>query len=183
MSEIVEKIKLEQVSALRKSAGQNESKIANAAMVFESIPESGTFSHIGTKEFDIPTVGKRTSFGLFLTTGQFISENALNQQNLLSELAEIKSNAKGRKGKFILKSVRLSDFNKFGNSADERIVNLQGKTYKAVKLDNCRVYKSEVFEAPENFERVVFAKADDKALKSALELTETKVCNIFNIED
>ena len=176
MNEIII-VSIDKMADIRKSAGQTEKRIKNSAQEFISIPESGTFSHIGIKEFDIPNVGLRKSVGLYLTDGGFVSENALNAQKLLNELTEIKNGE--RKGKFILKSERLTDLASFGYSADSRLVALQGKSFKTAPVPDCRVYKSENLE---KFDTVVFEKSNAETLKKALNCTETKKLYIFTIE-
>lgn len=173
-----EVVKIEAVKDLRVAAGQTEAKIKNSAAEFNSTPENGVFSHIGIKEFDIPNVGKRSSVGLYLTDGQFVSENAINQQNLLSEMTEIKNGT--RKGKFMLKSNRLTDLSKLGSSADLRLVALQGKSFSTTK-NEIRVYKSEFLSA-ENFDKVCQTTKSESALKKALDCTEGKNGYIFIIE-
>lgn len=176
MNEIII-VSVDKMSDVRKQAGQTEKRIKNSAQEFISIPESGTFSHIGIKEFDIPNVGLRKSVGLYLTDGGFVSENALNAQKLISEFVEIKNGE--RKGKFMLKSERLTDLSNFGYSADARLVALQGKTFKTTPVQDCRVYKSENLE---KFDTVVFEKSNAETLKKALNCTETKKLYIFTIE-
>lgn len=176
MNEIII-VSVDKMSDIRKSAGQTDKRIKNSAQEFISIPESGTFSHIGVKEFDIPNVGLRKSVGLYLTDGGFVSENALNAQKLLSELIKVKNG--DRKDKFILKSERLSDLSSFGYSADQRLVALQGKSFKAIPLPECRVYKS---AALEKFDTVVVTSDTPANLDKVLKQTETKKLYKFEIE-
>lgn len=171
-------IGVDKMGELRASIGQSEKKIKNSAQEFISMPLEGTFSHIGTKEFDIPEVGKRVSLGLYTANNEFVSENALTAQNLLAELAEIKSGT--RKGKFSLKSVRLTDLNKFGASQDLKLVNLQGKHFKAVPVEDARVYKSEYLDSAK-FDEVCANAKNEKTLKDAMAKTEIKKLYKFEI--
>ena len=176
MNEIII-VSVDKMSDVRKQAGQTEKRIKNSAQEFISIPESGTFSHIGIKEFDIPNVGLRKSVGLYLTDGGFVSENALNAQKLLKELTKVKNGE--RKDKFILKSERLTNLSSFGYSADARLVALQGKSFKAIKQPDCIVYKS---TALEKFDTVVVTTDTPVNLEKVLKQTETKQLYKFEIE-
>ena len=171
-------VTVEQMGDVRKKADQKDGKIKASAQEFTSIPAKGTFSHVGIKEFDIPNVGKVKSVGLYLTDGGFVSENALNQQNLLSELIEIKNGK--RKGKLMLKSERLTDLTEFGASADIRLVTLQGKSFSTTKKPDTRVYKSEFLDA-DKFSDVCQSTASETSLKNALKCTELKNGYIFEI--
>lgn len=172
-------ITIEQMNKVRSDAGQNPLKIKNSATVFSSMPLEGTFSHVGTKEFDIPNVGKRTAVGLYLVKSAtekeagFVSENAINAQMLEDIFAVIKSGS--RKGRHSLKSVRLTDMAKFklGDSADARLVALQGRKFKAVKKNDCRIYKSEYLDSTK-FDEVCYLDNTAENLKDALSKTETK---------
>ena len=167
---------MENIDDIRVKAGNSEKRRKNAAQEFTSTPLKGTFSHVGIKVFNIDGT-EYPSIGLYLETGEFISENALNQQNLLEELAEIKNGT--RKDKFMLKSERLSDLTKHGTSANARLVALQGKTYTATKKP-IRVYKSEFLDA-KRFDEVCFDKNNANNLKEAIKCTETKDGYIFEI--
>lgn len=167
---------MENIDDIRVKAGNSEKRRKNAAQEFASTPLKGTFSHVGVKVFEIDGT-QYPSIGVYLETGEFISENALNQQNLLEELAEIKNGT--RKDKFMLKSERLSDFSKYGASANARLVNLQGKSYTATKKE-IRVYKAEYLDA-KKFDAVCFDKNTANNLKEALKCTETKNGYIFEI--
>lgn len=168
---------IENIDAIRVKAGNSEKRRKNSAQEFSSTPLSGTFSHVGVKVFDIEGT-QYPSIGLYLTTGEFISENALNQQELLAELAEIKNGS--RKGKFMLKSERLSDLSNLGSSANARLVALQGKTYKAEKKE-IRVYKSEFLDA-QKFDDVCQTADTKSSLKAAWDCTETKNGYVFSVE-
>ena len=169
-------VTLDKMGDIRKSAGQTDKKIQNSAQEFASTPEAGTFSHVGTKKFQIDGVGEVTSVGIYTINGEFISENSLNQQNLLSELVEVKNGS--RKGRLILKSERLSDLSKFGSSADARLVALQGKSFKTTKKPDTRVYKTEFLDSKE-FDKVCQTTNTQAALKAALSCTETKNGYVF----
>ena len=167
---------MESIDAIRVKAGNSEKRRKNAAQEFTSTPLKGTFSHVGVKVFNIEGT-EYPSIGLYLKTGEFISENALNQQNLLEELAEIKNGS--RKGKFMLKSERLSDLTEHGTSANARLVALQGKTYTATKKE-IRVYKPEFLDA-KKFDNVCQSTMSETSLKNALKCTEMKSGYIFEI--
>ena len=167
---------MENIDAIRVKAGNSEKRRKNAAQEFTSTPLKGTFSHVGIKVFNIEGT-EYPSIGLYLETGEFISENALNQQNLLEELAEIKNGS--RKGKFMLKSERLSDLTEHGTSANARLVALQGKSYTAEKKP-IRVYKAEYLDA-KRFDEVCFEKNNANNLKDAIKCTETKDGYIFTV--
>lgn len=172
-------ISVDKMKEVRQSAGQTEKKIANSMTEYTSTPEEGTFSYVGVKEFDIPGVGIRKAVGLYLLDGGFVSENAINAQDLTDELVQIKSG--NRKDRWMLKSERLSDISKFGNSADARLVALQGKNFKTAKKE-IRVYKSEFLDAVE-FDKVCQASDTAAAKKAALACTEKKNGYIFTISE
>lgn len=172
-------VSLDKVSEIRKAAGQSPEKIKRAAQEFTSIPESGKFSHIGTKVFTINDKDY-TSVGLYLENGKFISENALYQQNLLEEFTQIKNGK--RQGLFMLKSDRLSNLDRFGDSQDIRLHALQGKAFKTEVNSEIRVYKSEYLDAI-RFDDVCFEKDTKTNINNALACTETKKGYIFTIED
>lgn len=175
----MEKVVLDKMGEIRKSAGQSEEKMKNSAMEFFTIPEEGTFDYVGVKEFDIPNVGLRKSVGLYLVGGGFISENALNAQALGDSLVEIKNGK--RKGRFMLKAIRMSDLSKFGASADIRLVTLQGKSFTTIPKEDARVYKSEFLD-PKEFDKVCFDKDNANFTKEALKCTETKKLYSFEIK-
>lgn len=175
-------VTLDKMGDIRKSAGQTDKKILSSAQEFTVTPESGTFSHVGVKDFTVDDNGKDRvvkSVGIYTTDGIFISENALNQQNLLNELVVIKNGA--RKDKLMLKSERLSDLSNFGASADARLVALQGKSFRTAKKPDTRVYKSEFLDS-KKFDNVCQTANNQTALKAALACTETKTGYIFTIE-
>lgn len=167
---------MDNIDDLRVKAKNSDKKRENAKQEFASTPLAGTFSHVDVKVFTIDGV-EYPSLGLYLTTGEFVSENALNQQNLLEEFAEIKNGS--RKGKFMLKSERLSDLTKLGASANARLVALQGKSYTAEKME-VRVYKAEFLDA-KRFDEVCFEKNTAANLKKAWDCTETKNGYIFTV--
>ena len=168
---------METIDDIRVEAGNSDKRRANARQEFASTPLQGTFSHVGVKVFTIEGT-EYPSIGLFLTTGEFISENALNQQGLLKELSEIKNGSRAKK--FMLKSERLSDLTKYGASANARLVNLQGKSYSAEKVE-IRVYKSEFLDA-KKFDEVCFGTETAANLKKAWDCTEGKNGYIFKID-
>ena len=167
-----------EISALRKEVGQSDKKILAAATEFTTTPESGTFEKVGSKEFEIPGTGKVVSIGIFTKNGEFISENALNLQDLKQALVEIKTG--NRKGKFMLKSERLSDLRKFGASSDKILETLQGKSFRTNKHET-RVYKSEFLDAVK-FDAVCQSTDSETALSKALKCTELKNGYVFEVE-
>ena len=173
----------EKLSLLRKSIGQADKKINNSAQIFATTPESGTFSKIGTKEFDIPEVGKRISLGLYGTKADgkefFVSENAIFASELLNEVIITKSGTNA--GSFMLKNRRLSELNKFGDSTDEKLFNLVGKQFTTEKRTDCKVNKS--YEVKDLFVKnaVDNAEARQAALEVLNKNTENKDLYAFNI--
>ena len=176
MKEQITLATMENIDDIRVKAGNSDKRRANARQEFASTPLAGTFSHVGVKVFTIDGT-EYPSIGLFLTTGEFISENALNQQELLEEMSEIKNG--NRKGLFMLKSERLSDLAKHGSSANARLVALQGKSYTATSKP-IRVYKAEYLDA-KRFDEVCFEKNNATNLKEALKCTEMKNGYVFEI--
>lgn len=177
-------VNIDGIGELRTSIGQSEKKVKNSAQEFVSMPLEGTFSHVGTKEFSIEQSEgepvKVVSLGLYTKKGEFVSENALIAQNLLKELVQIKTGV--RKNKYCLKSERLTNLNHLGHSQNARMVALQGKTFKATKLDDCRVYKSEFLDSVK-FDLVCSDSASATALKSAMDKTETKSLYKFEVAE
>lgn len=157
-----------EVQELRKAIGQSDKKMENSAQEFSSIPKQGMFSHVGTKEFNIPGVGIRQSLGLYTHDDDFISENTLTKQNLLDVLTEIKNGT--RKGKFMLASERLNDLSSFGKSLDGQLIKLQGLTFETEKT-NVKQYKQEFLTA-QTFDGVCQETKSKAALKAANDCTE-----------
>jgi hypothetical protein len=124
-------VSITEIADIRKSAGQSEKKIANAAQEFNRTPTSGTFSHIGTKVFTINKTDY-TSVGLFLTDGTFISENTIRASDTLKELFIVANGE--NKGSKMLVQKRLSDLSRFGASQDAQLVALQGKSFKTTPV-------------------------------------------------
>ena len=166
----------EDISELRRSAGQKATKIANSAMVFSSTPKSGVFERVGTKVFDIPNVGVRIAVGLYTNDGEFVSENSIIAQQLLDKFSQIKNGL--RKDRYALKSEKMSDISDFGKSADERLFNMVGKSFTTEKVKDCRVYKS---AAMEKFDDVCFTHNTESNLTLALASTEAKDLYIFTV--
>ncbi len=166
----------EDISELRRSAGQKATKIANSAMVFSSTPKSGVFVRVGTKVFDIPNVGVRIAVGLYTNDGEFVSENSIIAQQLLDKFSQIKNGL--RKDRYALKSEKMSDISDFGKSADERLFNMVGKSFTTEKVKDCRVYKS---AAMEKFDDVCFTHNTESNLTLALASTEAKDLYIFTV--
>jgi len=122
------------LSELRLSIGQSTKKVNSSKQEFNSTPESGTFHHIGTKEFTID--GKPVmSLGFYLDEAEtvFVSENAIRASNTTETLFQIKQG--DNKGLYMLKQERLSDLSSFGNSSDNQMINLVGKSFKTQKVD------------------------------------------------
>jgi len=171
------KISISDMSKVRAAAGQSTEKQKNAATKYEHIPAEGTFSNVGTKEFDILGTGKVIAVGLYTTDGKFISENCLNQQTLLSEFKEIKGG--NRKGRLMLRSANLTDLTTFGESADERLTALQGKGFKTEKKPETRVYKTAYLDKVK-FDEVCYIEGTEN-LEEALKKTEVKTGYAFTI--
>ena len=130
----LETLTAEAVTALREEAGQNSTKIENSAKEFVKIPESGTFAHVGMKEFDIPDVGIKKSIGLFTALGEFVSENTVFASTVTDKIVIVK---KGKnKGKFMLKQVPVSTIESKlkGASRDLRLIELVDKKFEAKKV-------------------------------------------------
>ena len=174
------KISVEDMAKVRTAAGQSSEKQKNAATKYESTPANDTFKNIGTKTYSelINEVTKKpvVSVGLYTVGGHFVSENCLNQQNLLPEFKVIKGGS--RKDRVMLKSVNLTDLSKFGSSADERLIALQGKAFTTVKNPETRVYKTTYLDKTK-FDEVCYDVETDANLKDALSKTETKNGYVF----
>ena len=164
---------VEKLSALRISIGQSDKKVKNSSAEFISMPTSGEFAEITTKEFDIEGVGKVTSLGLATKTGEFVSENAIFANELLEELQQIKSGT--RKDKFCLKNRNLTAFDGEFNapSRDRKLLTLIGAKFNATAKTDCRVYKSEYLDAAK-FDEVCVAADTKTNIKSILDKTEVK---------
>ena len=169
---ITEPKTVEQIIDLRKSIGQKDKKIENSSAEFSSIPEEGVFARIGVKEFTLTNDDKTTtvvkSLGLFTKNEDFISENAITKQHLEEVLTSVKTG--DRRGKFILKSERLTNLNRFGKSLNEQMLNLVGKSFTTVKKD-VRNYRQQYLTS-ETFDQVCQKDNDDEALQNALSKTE-----------
>ena len=164
------------VTALRKEVGQSDKKIENSATEFSKTPESGEFSHVGVKEFDIPNVGLKKSVGLFTKNGEFISENTVFASTVTEEIAVIKTGA--NKGKFMLKQVPVSKIESTlkGASRDLRLIELIGKKFEAKKVSGFALkegsYDVKIMMVPTNTET---------NHKKLLALREPKDYHAFNI--
>ena len=182
----VEKIEIksvEQLNNLRKQIGQNENRIESANFeLSKPLPEEITL--VGTlyaKDFNIN--GKTVkSIGYDDENGNFISEAALFRGTLLSELAQVKRDG-ANKGKFILKSKRLSDFSTLGKSQNEQLLALQGKTLKTQRIEYVR-YKDGVITNSQTFTQNATVSANsDNNVQKLLSKTETAKGYIFTVED
>ena len=138
------------------------------------------FDEIGVKEFTLTNDGKTTvvkSLGIFTKNGDFISENSLTKQHLEGVLTSVKTG--GRKGRFILKSERLTNLNKFGKSLNEQMLKLKGKSFTTVKKD-VRNYQQQ-FLTTETFDEVCQKDNSEESLQDALKKTEIVNGYVFNI--
>lgn len=166
---------VEEISALRAEIGQSEKKITNSAQEFAKTPERGEFSHIGSKEFDIPEVGIRVSLGLYTKEGEFVSENSIFANTVTDEVVEIKNGS--NKGKFMLKQARISGNDVWeANSQNKRLLSLVGKKFTTESVDG----KALKAYTPE----VMFA-ADKKAtsVTTLKQNTEPKVYHKFMVSE
>ena len=172
---------VEDLINLREKLGQTEKKRNNANTEFATIPSEGVFAKIGVKEFTLKDdKGKETtvkSLGIFTENDEFISENTLTKQHLEEVLTSVKTG--NRRGKFILKSERLTNFNKFGKTLNEQMLNLQGKSFTTVKKD-VRNYQQKYLTTT-TFDEVCQEDNSDASLKDALSKTEIVNGYVFNI--
>ena len=179
--EVLEVKTVEDLTNLRKSLGQSQKKIDNASAEFETIPSEGVFAKIGVKEFTIKDSDGKTqvvkSLGLFTKDGSFISENNLTRQHLEQTLTSVKTGS--RKGRFILKSTRLTDLSKFGKSLNQQMLNLVNKSFTTEKRD-VRNYQQKYLTSA-TFDEVCQKDNSDASLKDALSKTEIVNGYVFNI--
>jgi hypothetical protein len=75
-----------------------------------------------------------------------------------------------RRGRFILKSERLTNFNKFGKTLNEQMLNLVGKSFTSVKRD-VRNYQQK-YLTTKTFDEVCQKDNSPEALKDAMGKTE-----------
>lgn len=179
--ELLEIKSVEDLVKIRKDLGQSQKKIDNASAEFASIPTEGVFAGIGVKEFTLTGNDGKTqtvkSLGLFTKNGDFISENNLTRQHLEEVLTSVKTGA--RRGKFILKSTRLTDLSKHGKSLNEQMLKIVGKSFTTVKKD-VRNYQQQYLTS-EKFDEVCQKDNSDASLKDALSKTEIVNGYVFNI--
>lgn len=179
--ELINVKSVEDLVKLREDLGQTEKKRNNANTEFTTIPEEGVFARIGVKEFTLTNEdGKETtvkSLGIFTKNDEFISENALTKQNLGEVLTSVKTGT--RKGKFILKSDRLTNLSKFGSTLNAQMLKLVGKSFTTVKKD-VRNYQQQ-FLTTETFDEVCQEFNTDECLRDALNKTEIVNGYIFKI--
>lgn len=172
MKEKIEIKNVKDLTNLRQTLGQSKKKIDNASTEFASIPTEGRFARIGVKEFTLKDDdGKETtvkSLGLFTENGEFISENNLTRQHLGEVLTSVKTGK--RRGRFILKSDRLTNLSKFGGSLNDQMLNLQGKSFTTEKMD-IRNYQQQ-YLTTDTFDDVCQKDNSPEALKDALSKTE-----------
>lgn len=161
----------QQVSELRKSIGQSDKKVANSSQEFVTVPREGTFSHIGTREFDIPGTGKVKSIGIFTTDNKFVAENTVFASTVTDEIVEVKNGP--NKGKFMLKQVRVSPkLFDLADSQDKRLLALVGKSFTSEKVDG--------FQLKDYSANKMFGKTD--AQKASLkDNREAKTYNRFEL--
>ena len=171
------KISISDMSKVRAAANQSTEKQRNSATKYEHIPADGTFGNVGTKEYKISDEEKVISVGIYTKSGKFISENCLNQQTLLPEFKEIKGGS--RKGRVMLRSANLTDLTNFGESADERLIALQGKSFTTEKKPETRVYKTAYLDKVK-FDEVCYVDGTEN-LEEALKKTEVKTGYAFTI--
>lgn len=166
---------------LRQTLGQSKKKQDNASAEFTSVPEEGVFARIGIKEFTIKdSDGKDTvvkSLGIFTKNDEFISENNLTRQHLEKVLTSIKTG--DRRGKFILKSSRLTNLGKHGKSLNEQMLNLVNKSFTTEKLD-IRNYQQK-YLTTSTFDEVCQRDNSDASLEDSLGKTEIVNGYKFNI--
>ena len=179
--ELIEVKKVEDLVKLREKLGQTQKKRDNANTEFTTIPEEGVFSHIGVKEFTLTNDDKTTttvkSLGIFTKNDEFISENSLTKQHLDEVLTSVKTG--DRKGKFILKSDRLTNLSKFGGSLNAQMLKLVGKSFTTVKKD-VRNYQQK-YLSTDTFDEVCQVDNSNESLKDALSKTEIVNGYVFNI--
>lgn len=179
--ELIEVKTVDELVKLRKAIGQSQKKIDNASAEFTTIPEEGVFAKIGVKEFTLTdNDGKAQtvkSLGLFTKDGDFISETALTRQHLEEVLTCVKTGS--RKGRFILKSERLTNLNRFGKSLNEQMLNLVNKSFTTEKRD-VRNYQQKYLTSA-TFDEVCQKDNSDASLKDALSKTEIVTGHVFNI--
>lgn len=179
--EVIEVKNVNDLIKVRKALGQSQKKIDNASAEFTTIPEEGVFAKIGVKEFTLTGDDGKTqtvkSLGIYTKSGDFISENSLTKQHLEEVLTSVKTGA--RRGKFILKSERLTNLNKFGKSLNEQMLNLVGKSFTSVKKD-VRNYQQK-YLTTETFDEVCQEDNSAESLSNAMSKTEIVTGHVFNI--
>ena len=179
--ELIEVKSLDDLRELRNVLQQSKKKQANADAEFDTIPSEGVFARIGVKEFTlVDSEGKAQtvkSLGLFTKNGEFISENNLTRQHLEEVLTSVKTGS--RRGKFILKSTRLTDLSKFGKSLNQQMLKIVGKSFTTTKRD-VRNYQQQYLTS-ETFDEVCQKYNTDECLRDALSKTEIVNGYVFNI--
>lgn len=179
--ETIEVKTLDDLRELRAKLQQSKKKQINADTEFATIPEEGVFDRIDVKEFILTGNDGKTqtvqSLGIYTKNGEFISENTLTKQHLSEVLTSVKTGT--RKGKFILKSERLTNLNKFGKSLNQQLLNLVNKSFTTEKRE-IRNYQQQ-FLTTERFDEVCQSDNSDASLKDALSKTEIVNGYVFNI--
>ncbi len=191
---------VEAITKLRTDIFQSAKKVANSATSFIGLPKSGTFSTIGVMIYtknsqgginpEIPAFLMDSShvpnkdiylYSLGLTTveGGFISESALTAQMLKPELTTIKSGENS--GNFTLKSERVTNWDNetLGYSANERLKNLEGKSFETEPVTDARVWQQKVLQ---NWaKQAVVTQNTPEKLQTLLDKTETKNLYKFSL--
>ena len=176
---------LQKINDLRAKANQSETKIRNAARVFERMPLEGTFDEPVLKTFDLEqpdgSIRKVESLGLSTKEGGFVSEAALTRANIVPKLVQIKSGA--RRGKYMLRMERLNDLSKYGKSQNEQLVGLCGKSFKASQTE-IRVYKQKYLESTQAFDNVTVNENEVKNEKEIIDelMKKTEISNGYTFE-
>lgn len=153
----------QQVSDLRKSIGQSDKKILNSSQEFVSVPKEGTFSRIGSKEFDIPGTGKVTSIGFFTTNDKFVAENTIFASTVTEQVVEVKNGP--NKGKFMLRQERVSpELFDLADSQDKRLLALIGKSFTTERVSG---FQLKDFAANKMFAKTEAQKASLKDNREA----------------
>jgi len=182
--------KIEDLSALRAKVGEANGlsedkiaeKVANAATEFNSVPEEGTFDHIGEKEYKLKDENgieiTRYSIGYYLgkdeKTALHVSENTIFAQTVTDEPVKVKSVKNA--GKYMLKQTRISESLYSENSQDKRLFALKGKSFKTVKFPGkaLKKYEADKMFAPAE---LTIAEAKEKLLAN----TEPKTYHVFTL--
>lgn len=184
--------KIEDLSNLREQVGKANGlsdekiaeKVANAATEFQTIPEQGTFDHIGQKEYKLKDENGneivRFSIGYFLgedeETSVHISENSIFAQTVTDEIIKVKSVKNADKQMF--KQARISESLFTENSQDKRLFALKGKSFKTTPF-NGKALK--LYTVPAMFAEANLSQSEAK--KHLSKNVEPKVYRKFELTD